>query len=62
MPRCYTTAPPRCDHQDRSEREFRDESSQDQFDDHAGAFCNGSASRAANKLAKPEQCVAGNAW
>jgi len=34
MPRCYTTAPPRCDHQDRSEREFRDESSKDQFDDH----------------------------
>jgi hypothetical protein len=34
MARCYTTAPPRRDHQHRSDQQFRDDTHEDQFDDH----------------------------
>jgi hypothetical protein len=55
MARCYTTPPPRRDHQHRSDHQFRDETREDQFDDHAGRFCNGSASATSLKSARTRE-------
>jgi hypothetical protein len=52
MARCYTTPPPGRDHQHRSDQQFRDDTHEDQFDDHAGRFCNGSASANPSKSAR----------
>jgi hypothetical protein len=52
MARCYTTPPPGRDHQHRSDQQFRDDTRKDQFDDHGGRFCNGSASAESLKSAR----------